>query len=265
MRIRALLILAALIPVAWPADAKPPAPSKKTPPHAGPPAWTRPAPPLPMLPRVGRVRIEAARDRVVVVEDVTLPRGEWASGGLDLFVAFGAPGTPIAIDARLVTPASGGPDAHPEETGDVVALEAAPHRTAAASPLLGKPQMAGVVAHVKEAQLRRAYAAGDVAVLRLRTLVAAPAADATGARDVVVRLGASDGQPMTLGRIQVASLEAQPWITRAEARLCGPEASPQPLGVTVVGKAPSRSAAVAPEFALRHASDDLCVRWWAAP
>ena len=262
---RSLFVLAALVTVAGHAHAKPPAPSKKGPSHAGPPAWTRPAPPLPMLPRVGRVRIEAARDRVVVIEDVALPRGEWTSGGLDLFVAFGAPGTPVAIDARLVTPASGGPDAHPEEAGDVVALEPAPHRTAGAALLLGKPQMAGVVAHVKEPQLRRAYSAGDAAILRLRSLIAAPAADAAGARDVVVRLGASDGQPLTLGRIQIASLEAQPWITRAEARLCGPEASPLPLGVTVVGKAPGRSAAVAPELALRHATDDLCVRWWGAP
>ena len=260
---RVPFVIAALVAVAGHAHAKPPPPSKK-PVHTGPPAWTRPAPPLPMLPRVGRVRIEAARDRVVVVEDVTLPRGEWTSGGLDLFVAFGAPGAPIAVDARLVTPASAGPDSRPEEVGDVVALEPVPHRTSGASLLLGKPQMAGVVAHLKEAQLRRAYGAGDVTVLRLRSLIAAPAADATGARDVVVRLGASEGQPLTLGRIQVTSLESQP-ITRAEARLCGPEASPLPLGVTVVGKAPAKSATVAPELSLRHASDDLCVRWWGAP
>ena len=273
---RAVLVAGIFLVLTGPAHAKPPANGANTantkrggghhdaPPS--PPAWTRPAPPLPLLPRVGRVRVEAARDRVVVVEDVILPRGDWESGGLDLYVAFGAPGTPTAIDARLVTPQAGGLDAHPEESGDPVVLEPSPHRNAGAQPLLGKPQMAGVVAHVKEAQLRRAYAAGEVAVLRLRSLLVAPAADATGARDVVVRLGAPGGLPITLGRIQVASLEPQPWITRAEATLCGPEASPLPLGVTVVGKAgdappPSRGA-VAPEFALRHASDDLCIRWW---
>jgi len=184
------VVLAALTTVAGHAHAKPPAPSKKAPSHAGPPAWTRPAPPLPMLPRVGRVRIEPARDRVVVVEDVTLPRGDWTSGPLDLFAAFGAPG-PIAVDARLVTPATGGSDAHPEEVGEAVALEPAPHRTAGAALLLGKPQMSGVVAHLKEGQLRHVYAAGEVAILRLRSLIAAPAPDATGARDVVVRLGAA--------------------------------------------------------------------------
>jgi hypothetical protein len=247
--------------------------SKHTPAKPAPapavPVYVRPAPPLPILPRVGRVRVEAALDRVVVVEDVILPKGDWQSGGLDLYVAFGSPGTPIAIDARLIVPSPGGLDARPEEAGDPVVLEHAARRGAGSQPLLGKPQMAGVVVHVKEAQLRRAYAAGDLAVLRLRSLLVAPAADATGARDVVVRLGAVDGLPLTLGRIQVGSLEAQPWITRAEASLCGPDASPLPLAVTLIGKPPGaprvQRSAIAPELAVRHASDDLCIRWWGNP
>jgi hypothetical protein len=230
------------------------------------PAYVRPAPPLPVLPRVGRVRVEAAPDRVVVVEDVVLAKADWESGGLDLYLAFGSPGTPIAIDARLIAPSPGGLDSRPEESGDPVVLEHAARRNAGSQPLLGRPQMAGVVAHVKEAQLRRAYAVGEVAVLRLRSLLMAPAADATGARDVVVRLGAANGLPLTLGRIQVASLEAQPWITRAEASLCGPDAAPEPLTVTLVGKAPGAARpakpTIAPESAVRHATDDLCIRWW---
>jgi hypothetical protein len=237
-----------------------------------PPAYVRPAPPLPMLPRIGRVRVEAARDRVVIVEDVQLPRGDWQTGGLDLYIAFGSPGTPIAIDARIMVPSSSGPDSRPEEAGDPVLLDHVARRTAGAQPLLGKPQMAGVVAHVKEPQLHRAYAMGDSAVLRVRTLLMAPAADATGARDVVVRLGVSAGQPLTLGHIQVGSLEAQPWITRAEATLCGPEATTSPLTVAIAGKPPGAPtpktpvlSTVAPELAVRHASDDLCIRWWGLP
>jgi hypothetical protein len=215
---------------------------------------------------VARVRIEAAPDRVVVVQDVSLAKADWESGGLDLYVAFGSPGAPIAIDARLIAPSPGGLDSRPEEAGDPVVLERAVRRTAGSQPLLGRPQMAGVVAHVKDAQLRRAYTTGEVAILRLRSLLTAPVADATGARDVVVRLGAVNGTPLTLGRIQVGSLEAQPWITRAEASLCGPEASPWPLTVTVVGKAPDASKptkpTIPPESAVRHVSDDLCIRWW---
>jgi hypothetical protein len=223
-----------------------------------------------MLPRVGRVRVEAARDRVVIVQDVQLPRGDWQSGGLDLYVAFGSPGTPIAVDARVMVPAASGLDARPEDAGDPVALDHAARRTAASQPLLGKPQMAGVVAHVKEGQLRRAYAVGDVALLRIRSLLMAPEADASGARDVVVRLGVSAGQPLTLGRIQVGSLEAEPWITRAEATLCGPEATAGSLTVALAGKPapPGPHPAVttiAPELAVRHVSDDLCIRWWGSP
>jgi hypothetical protein len=278
---RALLAVGVTLALAGHPHGKPP--TKKTPAHpppAPPPpasVWVRPAPPIPMLPRIGRVRVEAAKDRVVVVEDVLFPRGDWESGGLELYVAFGSPGTPVAIDARLIAPSPGGLDAHPEEAGDPVVLEGSPRRTPGAQPLLGKPQMAGVIAHVKESQLRRAYSGGDLAILRIRSLLVAPAADGSGARDVVVRLGASGGVPLTLGHIQVGSLEAQPWVTRAEASLCGPEASPVPLAVTLIGKIPGlgpeahpsahppQSPTIIPEFAVRHASDDLCIRWWGGP
>jgi hypothetical protein len=263
---RALSAAGIVVALAGHPHARAPKHTAVKPPPAPAPIYVRPAPPLPVLPRVGRVRVEAAPDRVVVVEDVILAKAEWESGGLDLYVAFGSPGAPIAVDARLIAPSPGGLDSRPEETGDSVVLEQAARRTPGSQPLLGRPQMAGVVAHLKEGQLRRAYAAGELAVLRLRSLLMAPAADATGARDVVVRLGSVNGVPLTLGRIQIGSLEAQPWITRAEASLCGAEASPWPLTVTVIGKAPgavrSSRPTIPPESAVRHASDDLCIRWW---
>lgn len=234
-----------------------------------PPAWSHaPTPPLPMLPSVARVRVEAARDRVVVIEDVNLPRGDWQSGGLDLYVAFGAPGTPIALDARLTSPAEARGDARSDEPGERVATETVPARGPGTQPLLGPPQMAGVVLRIKEAQLKRAYAAGEIAVIRIRSLLRGPAADATGARDVVVRLGVAGGLAMTLGRIQVVSVDSKPWIVaRAEANLCGPEADPWGLSVTLSPKPSgrnddSRATTIAPQAALRHASDDLCIRWW---
>jgi hypothetical protein len=256
------------------AHAKPPTPrasarAAPTPPSR---AWARPAPPLPMLPSVGRVRVEAARDRVVVLEEIHLPRGEWESGGLDLYVAFGAPGPPLALDSRLLPVPAGSHEPRPDDVGDEASVEAAVRRSPGAQPLIGKPQMAGVVVHVKEGQLRRAYETSDVAVLRVRSLLSAPAADAAGARDVVVRLGASGGVPLTLGRIQLVSLEPRPWITRAEATLCGPEADPWPLSIAMgpaladsLDAAAPREPWIVPEMAIRHASDDLCIRWWATP
>jgi hypothetical protein len=248
-----------------------PAPTPAHPPAALPPLpppSTREVP-LPMLPSLARVRVEAAHDRVLVIEDVFLPRGEWRSGSLELYVAFGSPGPPIAVDGRLLTMAEGESEARRDEAGDPVAVQAAPRPSPAIQLLLGRRQMAGVALRVKESQLRSAYASSDLAVLRVRTLLRPPAADDQGARELVVRLGVAAGLPMTLGRIQVASLEKAPWLSRAQARLCGPEADPWPLSVALIpppssGRTDSPSA-IAPNLAVRHATDDLCVRWWTVP
>jgi hypothetical protein len=222
-----------------------------------------------MLPSVARVRVEAARDRVVVLEEVNLPRGDWQSGGLDLFVAFGAPGTPIAVDARLAPVPVGALESRPDDPGEAVTVDPAVRHTPATQMLLGRPTMVGAVVHVKDAQLRHAYALSDTVALRIRSLLSPPAADATGARDVVVRLGFAAGQPVALEKVQVVSAEATPWITRAQATLCGPEADPWPLSLTLLPRPPDPAApatrTIAPAMAVRHASDDLCVRWWAPP
>jgi hypothetical protein len=248
-----------------------PAPTPAHPATALPPL---PAPsahelPLPMLPSLARVRVEAARDRVLVIEDIHLPRGEWRSGSLELYVAFGAPGPPIAVDGRLLTLSEGDSEARRDDAGDPVTVQAAPRPSPAIQVLLGRRQMAGVALRVKESQLRSAYASSDLAVLRVRTLLHPPAADDQGARELVVRLGAAGGLPMMLGRIQVASLEKSPWLSRAQARLCGPEADPWPLAVALVPQPLSgRSdsiATIAPSLAVRHATDDLCLRWWTVP
>jgi hypothetical protein len=263
-------VLGVMLGMGGTAQAKPP-PSHPLP-HLPPPAPHVPvhvAPPLPMLPTVARVRVEAARDRVVLTEDVTLPRGDWQSGGLDLFVAFGAPGTPIAVDARLVPVPSGAQEPKPEETGEPVTVEPVLRHTPSSQPLLGRPSMAGVVLHVKDAQLRHGFSLGDAVALRVRSLLSPPAADATGAHDVVVRLGFAAGQPLALEKVQVVSVEPKPWITRAEASLCGPEADPWPLAVTLTPRPTEPTGVtlrtIAPAMALRHAGDDLCVRWWAPP
>lgn len=249
--------------VGHPAQAKPPS-AKGLPRLPAPPTprvWVRPAPPLPMLPSVSRVRVEAARDRVVVLEEVTFPRGEWVSGGLDLHVAFGAPGTPIAVDAQI---GAGAGEARTEDRVEPAVVEPVQGRSSFAQPLLGKPNMAGVVVHVKESQLRRVYAASEVATLRIRSLLAPPVSDPSGKRDVVVRLGAPGGTPLALGKIQVVSLEQGAWIKRAEASLCGAEADPWPLTVALLpkGQVGQGGATIAPLMAVRHGSDDLCVRWW---
>jgi hypothetical protein len=218
-----------------------------------------------MLPSVARVRVEAGRDRLLVYEDVALPRGEWQSGALDLFVAFGAPGAPIALDARLLTAQ---PSSDETVAGDVVgsvAIETAARAPPSANVLLGARKMAGAIVHLRDADLRRAFAAGAAAILRLRELLSEPVSDPTGARDVVVRLGAPQGAPLTLGSIEVVSTDRDRPIARVEAALCGPDADTRPLAV--VGcpsdeEAGPPAALIEPSQAVRHSSDDLCIRWW---
>jgi hypothetical protein len=224
-----------------------------------------------MLPSLSRVRIEPTRDHVMVLEELLFPRGEWERGGLDLYVAFGSPGTPIAVDASWVGVAPDAEGPSPDATGDALSVEPAVHRSSSTQLLLGPPQMAGVVVHVKDADLRRAYGTSDRAALRVRSLLAAPAAARDGERQVVVRLGIAEGLPLTLGTVQVVSREPTP-VARAEAALCGPEADPHPLAVSLAPPTalPGRMAApgeplIAPAMAVRHSSDDLCVRWWSRP
>ena len=230
-------------------------------------------PPLPMLPSLARVRVETAHDRALVIEEINLPRGDWRSGALDVYVAFGSPGPPIAVDARLLALSAGDSEARIEDAGDPVAAQAEPRASPSVQVILGRRQIAGVTLRVKESQLRSVYASSDLAVLRVRSLLHPPAADDEGARDVVVRLGSSEGLPITLERIQVVSLEKAPGVSRARAWLCGPEADPWPLTVGLVpkpapkaeGGRPEPVATLAPTLAPRHASDDLCIRWWMAP
>jgi hypothetical protein len=113
-----------------------------------------------------------------------------------------------------------------------------------------------------------------MAALRVRGLLPLPAEDARTGREVLVRLGTAFGTPLTLGRLQIAN------VARAEAHLCGPEADPYPLAISrrAGSSAPSPSESlgltprspptfgaqlpIAPVLAVRHASDDLCIRFW---
>jgi len=222
-------------------------------------------PPLPSLPSVPLVRIDVAPDHVVVLEDVALPRGDWRSGDLDLYVSFGAPGAPLAFDARLLAAPDGSLEAADGDAGEPVPLDRAPRRPASAHLLLVRAQMAGAVLHVREPAFRRAVAPGGMAILRVRTLLPLPPEDVQAGRELVVRLGIPAGPPLTLGRVQIVA-DPKAHVARAEARLCGAEADPYPLAIAIspqpappAGPSPSR---VAPVLAVRHATDDLCVRFY---
>ncbi|MEO8796256.1 MAG: hypothetical protein ABI551_00090 [Polyangiaceae bacterium] len=229
-------------------------------------------PKLPSLPNVARIRFDVAADHVVVLEEVNLPKGEWAGGDMNLFVAFGAPGLPLALDASIVALADGAIESNPKDAGEPLAFDRAPKRPSNASLLLGSPQMAGVVLRLKEASFKKAVSLGKMAAIRIRSVIALPAVDAQDGRELVVRLGIVGGPPLTLGRLQLA-FDGVP-LKRVEAHFCGPDADDYPLSIAVTPKLATSSAQpalpsdgdvrppAAPVLSVRHPSDDLCVRMW---
>lgn len=220
-------------------------------------------PPLALLPSIARVKVTSHGNAVSVIEEINLPRGEWAGDTLRFHVAFGAPG-PRAIDAHLVAVGDGELEAEDDDRGESLPTERVPRRPNNAYALLGAETMAGVVVTLSADSLRKAFARGNMASLRIRSLMDATE-DASGALGVVVRLGASRGTPLTLGRLLATSSERP--VVRAEAKLCGPEADPHPLAIETIPRlaTATRGSAIAPVLSVRHASDDLCVRVWHAP
>jgi hypothetical protein len=110
--------------------------------------------------------------------------------------------------------------------------------------------------------MTKALAPGNMAVLRIREVVRMPPRDENGERMLLVRLGAANGVALTLARVEMKRGDGGPEITRARAELCGKDAVPSSLFVSVEGgKADNDPQAIAPVLATRHTSDDLCLRF----
>ncbi|HEY1959990.1 MAG TPA: hypothetical protein VGH28_30485 [Polyangiaceae bacterium] len=220
-----------------------------------------PPPPLPALPVIARVRIDVAKDRVLVEHEIVMSRGAWAGGDLDLWVSFG-PTMPRAFDARLLAVKPGAAAPEPDDTGEPIATDKAAHRPAHVHPLLGRSTMAGEVLHVREPAFRRATAASGVLALRIRQVLPPPEADAQGAHEIELRLGLEGGPPLTVRRIDLTTSEPAGWMSRAQAELCGPNADPYALGFATSPRGAARTPfAIDPALATRHSTDELCVRW----
>lgn len=246
-----------------------PAPAKPAAGKAAPAAPMAPLTPLAILPSIARVKLTSHGQAVSIVEEVNLPRGEWKGETLRFHVAFGAPG-PRAIDAHLVVVGDGELEPEDDEAGDVLTVERVPRRPLNAHPLLGREAMAGIVVVVPADLLKKALAPGNMASLRIRSLVDVTGPDASGASSAVVRLGASRGTPLTLGRVSATAAAPAAPLTRVEARLCGPDADPHPLAVGITPRVseerePGAEPRIAPVLSVRRTTDDLCLRWWSTP
>lgn len=210
--------------------------------------------PLLLAASVAKVRVELGA-RIVVTQEVNLSRDKWRGEDQDVFVAFGAPGVPRAIDVHLVPVAKGHLEAPRGERGVPLSWSYERRRPASASPLLGRSTMAGIAVRLPADVLARALAPGDMAALRIRSVQ--PAVVAGGSQDLLVRLGDGPAGPLVLGRLEVVSdkeLSAMP-----EARFCGQETS-ELLAIRVEPASHAERPAAAAVVTPRRAGADLCLR-----
>jgi hypothetical protein len=219
-----------------------------------------PPPPLPALPVITRVRVDVAKDRVLVVHEIVMARGAWAGGDVDLFVAFG-PTLPRAFDAHLLAVSANATAPDPNDAGEPLPHEPAAHRPPHAHALLGRSAMAGEVLHIREPAFRRATAASGELAVRLRQVLAPPAS-AENAHEIVVRLGMETGTPLTVRHVELSTPEPAGWLGSASAQLCGPNADTYSIGFSVAPRGVTLvPMAVDPTSTTRRATDDLCVRY----
>ncbi len=248
---------------------RPTAPRHRRPPPRA--RWVRPAPPLPMLPSLSRVRVEAARDHVTRRRGAPLSarrlglrrvgsvRGVWVPGDPHRGRRALGPG---GGGGRRALGRRGGRSRGRRAGGAPHGERAAPHRAAAdGGRRRSREGSASCGARTPRATSPRCGCAACSIRPPPRPTECARSSSAWAS---------PEGCPSRVGRVQVASLEPAPWIARAEATLCGPDAESRPLALALVPKAASPSAAarpadppILPAMAVRHASDDLCVRWWA--
>jgi hypothetical protein len=220
-----------------------------------------PPPPLPALPVIARVRVDVAKDRVLVVHEIVMSRGTWAGGDVDLFVAFG-PTLPRALDAHLLAVAQNASAPDPNDAGEPLPHETVSHRPARAHPLLGRSAMAGEVLHIREPAFRRATAGSGQLAIRIRQVLSPPASDAQHAREIVVRLGMESGTPLAVRHVELSTPESGGWLGSASAQLCGPNADTYSIGFSIAPRGISLvPMAVDPTSTTRRTTDDLCVRY----
>ncbi|MBI5538087.1 MAG: hypothetical protein HY898_35525 [Deltaproteobacteria bacterium] len=204
---------------------------------------------------ISRIRFEVRQGRVMVTTDLTFPSGRDVREDLDVHVAYGGPGMPIALDAQLLSTPKGYLVAPVDLAGDKLSTVASKRSPSHAAFSVGRAEMAGVLVHMPAALVTERLAATGQATLRLREIRDLPAPLSDGTREVLARLGAFKGRPLVLGLLELTSDEP---IARTEARFCGIEARPSRL--FVAASAPGRGG-VAPPLADRSANDDLCLKF----
>jgi hypothetical protein len=232
-----------------------PAPKAKPKPMLAP---VRVAMPLAFVPVVERVRLEATATDLLLIEDVRLESdGTVSKEALELFVSFGAPGTPRAVDVHVLTAV--GPSA------SALKIEFAPHAPKSSNVLLGALHQGGFVIQVPASIPSSASSASSASLsaepaersfsLRIRTLWDT---GLSRARGVLVRLGAPIKEPIAVERIEFAG------PGKLHAHFCSNASVAKPSLSVWIPRGNGRQEvqdpfAFSPSDAQRLYADDLCL------
>jgi hypothetical protein len=118
--------------------------------------------------------------------------------------------------------------------------------------------MAGEVVSLPASVLSALLEPSSMVTLRLREVRSMPVAGSAGFREIVVRLGESQGDAYVVGTVEV---EAERGVTLrdADARFCGPNIDETPS--VLVANVKQARAGVPPPLAPRALTDDMCIRF----
>jgi hypothetical protein len=186
----------------------------KEPPPPPPPALAT----LPTLLEASQVDVRLAEAGAFVTSDWLLDRGSWAGTSFDVFVAYTAPGLPVAFEAAVLPEPTDGVLPRLSVSGQSLSTQHAPGAPSQTAFSIGRPNLAGQIVHVDEGALVAAFGTSGRAFLRLRTVVRFEG----GTRfvpSVVVRLETPRLGPVPVGAVTVRG-EGGLSVAHAEASFC---------------------------------------------
>jgi hypothetical protein len=202
---------------------------------------------------IARVDVLLRRDLALVTTDVTMTRGSLDNAeGFDVYVAYGSPGLPRALDAQLIPVADGAFTTPLDTPGVALSLDHVVTAPGSVTFSLGRTTQAGAVVHVPSADLVRALAPSGLGTLRVRAIHALSSAPEAS---IVARVASPLLGPFPLGVLSVRGDGID--VTEASATLCSTSGSSTELTLST---GPRRSGTMAPPLARHGTDDDLCFR-----
>jgi hypothetical protein len=225
----------------------------KEPPPEPPPALSS----LPSVLEASRVDVRLAPVGALVTSDWLLEKGEWTGTSFDVFVAYTAPGLPVAFEALLLPEPADGVLPLLATAGQSLTTHHAPSAPSQTAFSIGRPNLAGQVVRVEDKLLVEAFEGSSRAFLRLRTVVRFEG----GTRfvpSVVVRLETPRLGPVPVGAVTVHG-ERGFSVASAQASFCDLDGGLIPLRLAQSIDTDADAPKLAPFLQKLPPRHDLCV------